>query len=212
VPPEARRADPWARHGANAGRYAKKAWYLAKYLKGLINVEKHKYDVDTGVVNPLGETVTTTPLTNIAIGDTDGTRTGNTLMTKYIYLKGRHILNSQGQASARVRDVIVRDKQQVGDTAPGFLDVYTSTGTISFLNKQTVGRFDILYDKLSVLSSDKPMAVLDKYIPLGNNHVRYNGTGATDVQKGGLYHFMVSDQAATGPSSSVGFRVGYIDN
>lgn len=204
-------ASKWARYGAAGGRLAYKAYRKVMYLSSLINVEKHKVDTSSGP-STLNTTAVTVPITNIAIGDTEGTRTGNTLMTKYMLVKGTAVLSSQGAATARVRTVIVRDKQQIQDSAPGYGDVYESTGTQAFLNKNTVGRFDILYDRIHDLDSNNPQSIFERYIRLGTNHVRYNGTGATDIQKGGLYLYAVSDQAATGPSYGVQVRLGFIDN
>lgn len=210
--PKGRRANPWARYGAKGGMLAQKAFNLAKYLKSLINVEKHKFDVSLSSTNNQNDTPVTTHITAIPIGDTEGTRTGNTIMTKYLYVRGRKALDPSGPNYARVREVIVRDKQQIADSAPGYADVFESTGTQAFLNKNTVGRFDILHDKIFDLDAQNPQQIYKYYIPLGQSHVRYNGTGASDVQKGGLYSFTLSDSAATGPQSSATCRLMYIDN
>ena len=204
-----RAGGSWMRYGAKAGGLAYKAYKGFQYLRGLINVEHQK--VDFTVVNGAQSTTPTiTHVTAIAVGDAEGSRTGNSILAKYIYLKGSLLLNTSANAT-KIRFVLLRDKQQIADTAPSYTDVYEAANTLSFLNKLTVGRFDILWDKNYDLDANNPQALMDKYIRL-NSHVRYNGTASTDQQKGALYCMVISDQATNTPTLSIAARLMYIDN
>lgn len=199
----------WMRYGAKAGGLAYRAYKGFRYLRSLINVEHQKIDFNLGATG-----VTTTPvvtqMTAVAVGDSEGSRTGNSILCKYLYQKLTVRLNASANYS-RLRYVVVRDKQQVGDTAPSWTDVYESTSTTSLLNKNTVGRFDILYDRCFDLDANNPQYLVDKYIRL-NSHARYNGTASTDIQKGGIWVMYVSDELTNNPTLSYNNRLMYIDN
>lgn len=189
---------------------ASKAWRTAKYLKGLINVEHQKLDTVV-LAGTQSNIALVSNIVALGTGDTEGSRTGNSILVKYAYLKLSATLNSSASFT-KLRVVLVRDKQQIGDTAPAYSDVYdTAGGTQAFLNKLTVGRFDILYDRLVDLDDNNPQRIVEKYIPL-NSHIRFNGSASTDVQKGGLYVMLLSDQATNTPSVTCLTRVMYIDN
>lgn len=188
---------------------AQLAWAGVKKLKQLVNSEKYKFDVSISITSQTG-TANITLLNAIPVGDTESTRTGNSILQKHLYLKSAFALPSS-EFYSRSRMVVVQDNQQIGDTAPSFTDVYESASTIALLNKSTVGRFSILYDKQVVLDSNRPLQVWDKYITL-NNHARFNGTGASDIQKNGLYLMTLSSSSPTGPSIDVKSRIAYHDN
>lgn len=207
--PRPRPKKPYIPDPRTAVGMARLAYRGVKYLKSIVNVEHHK--VDTTVISG---TQNTTPLvshvTAIATGDTEGSRSGNSILAKYLYLKTTFNLNVSSNFS-RIRLVVVRDKQQIADTAPAMTDVYESASTIAFVNKNTVGRFDILLDKMVSLDSRNPQIVWDKYIRL-QSHVRFNGTASTDQQKGAIYVMLVSDQTTNLPSAAVAARLCYVDN
>ena len=189
---------------------ARLAYSGVKYLKNLINVEKQKVDftVSNGGVSTTPSVV---HLSAIAVGDAEGSRTGNSLLSKYLYIKGSLLMNGSALAT-KVRLVFIRDKQQVGDTSPGYTDVYEAANTLAFLNKNTVGRFDVLFDKTYNLDTINNQVVMpDLYLKL-NSHIRYNGTASTDIQKGGLYAMIISDQATNTPTCSIFARLMYVDN
>lgn len=208
--PRKRQGAAWYNKKYSTVDLAKRAWSMAKYLRSLINVEHQKADF-TIVNGGQSTTPTVVHLSAIAVGDSEGSRTGNSILCKYLYMKGSILMNSSALAT-KCRLIILRDKQQVGDTSPAMTDVYEGANTLAFLNKNTVGRFDILYDKTFNLDSVNNQIVLpDKYIRL-NSHVRYNGTASSDVQKGGLYSICISDQATNVPTVSASARLMYIDN
>lgn len=208
MPKKRSRATPWYNRKYSPGDVAYKAWNMAKYLKGLINVEHQK--VDTSIATTSGTTPAVVQLNAIAVGDAEGSRTGNSILQKYVYMKVTTKLNVSSNYS-RLRLVLVQDKQQVGDTSPSYTDVYESASPMALINKLTVGRYSILYDRTFNLDANNAQLLQDKYIPI-NNHARYNGTASTDIQKNGLYLMYISDDNTNQPTISVNARLCYIDN
>lgn len=186
-----------------------------KDIQSMVNAEKQKVDVSVST-STISSTPAVTHLTAIATGDAEGSRTANSILLKYLYINGTIQIHTSANFS-RVRCVVVRDKQQVGDTAPVYTDVFetapSGSGTQAFLNKNTVGRFDIIYDRTYALDAQRPQAIVSKMIPL-KSHARYNGSASTDIQKGGIYIMLVSDVTAGGnvPTVYLQARLAYYDN
>ena len=166
----------------NIAKYALKGF---KFIKGLVNVEKHKFD--TTFATTVGSTPAVTNLVAISQGDGEGARTGNSLLAKYAYITLNMIRSSSStQVSDTVRVVVVVDKEQAGDTAPPYNGVFESNDPLALINKLNVGRFTILYDKFYNLTSNVPAIQIKEMVPL-NMHVRYNGAASSDIEKSGIY-------------------------
>lgn len=193
------------------GDVATSAWYGVKYLASMINSEKFHKD------NTVNQSLSTTPgnqlLANIAQGDGDGARTGNSILVKGISYNGTISIHPSASIS-QVRLVVVMDKQQIGDTGPGFGDIYdTGTNLVqSLMNPTTLGRFTVLMDKQFYLAQGSRESYTCKgFIPL-KNHIRYNGANTTDIQKNGIYLFYLSNEATNTPSLVSTWRLFYHDN
>lgn len=181
------------------------------YLKGLVNSELYKYD------DVLASAVTTSGVISsmnlIAQGDGEGQRTGNSIFVRNIAMQGQAIRNASGATpdSQVVRLVIFQDTQQIADTAPAITDVLETNSVNSYLNKANVGRFKVLFNKKMYLSSQMPQVPFNYFKTL-RHHIRFNGSATSDVQKGGLYYFFISNEATNGPSIAMRLRVSYHDN
>ena len=195
--PRPRPKKPYIPDPRTAVGMARLAYRGVKYLKSIVNVERQKLDTNVTAIGVTNTTPLVYPLNGLPVGDSEGSRTGNSILMKYVYSKTVVSIHPSATFS-RVRFVIVQDTQQIGDTQPALTDVYESVSTISLLNKATVGRFKILYDKLYDLDQNNPQIIVDKYVPL-NLHARYNGTASTDIQKNGLYLMLVSNEPTNTP-------------
>jgi len=208
--------------GGFGGMSVASAWKTAKWaaqqawkLKGLVNSEMLKFDT-----NEAGSTVTSagtyvSHLTAIAIGDTDNTRTGNSIYVRAVNLHGRVVYNATaGVTPTFLRLMIVIDSQQVGDTLPSIGHVIDTTvgGYQAHMLSTTVGRFKVLYSRIitndSVQNTVKPFEI---NLPM-RHHVRYNGSAGTDIQRGGIYVLAISSEAVNGPKLIWNARVSYHDN
>lgn len=201
-----RRPSNWK----TAAYIAQKAWQGVKFIKGLVNVEKHKFDTSFSI--PFAATGTVSSVVSIATGDTEGTRTGNSILAKYLYIWMNITRNSASTTvSDLVRVVVIRDTEQVADTAPGFTDIFESNSPLALINKLNVGRFSILYDKNYNMTSNSPSAQIKQMIPL-NFHIRYNGTSSADIEKNGIYVCFITNASSNFPALQGNTRLAYYDN
>lgn len=200
---------PWYERKYNAKELAQKAWKTAKWLKSVVNVEKKVQDrISTGGLTSTGNVTT---LTDILQGTGQSERDGTSIKMTSLLCRGNIVMNASA-TDTLVRHMWVIDNQQVGDSAPSVSDVLESVHPLSPLNKATFGRFTILRDELQSFSSvSNTQKVIHFSMPL-QHHVRYNGTTASDIQKGGLYYISVSDEATNGPQIDIRMRLRYVDN
>lgn len=203
------RRTPWYNKKYSTAQIARAAWRSAKYIRTLVNSEVFKHDV-TGS-DAINNTWHIYPLTNIAMTSSYSTRTGNSILVKSLMRRIR-VSRSSDAASTTVRMVLLQDKQQISDTSPAAADVFEVPADIdTLLHRNNVGRFTILADKTVVLTADTPVYHAEKYRRI-QQHVRYNGAAATDIQKNGLYFLIMSDQSANTPTFDHYFRVSFHDN
>jgi len=182
------------------------------YLKGLVNSEKFKHDVSAA--GTLTNTGTVVALTGITQGDDEVERTGNS-----IFVRSSHTMLkiyrdvSVGNDTQLVRVALIMDMQQGSDLNPTFAGIYQINGPLNFLDLSTVGRFKVLWNRFITLDKTNQLSkVINKFYKL-RHHVRYNGSASTDIQKGGLYLVMSSDQTSSGfPSFTLEHRLSYHDN
>lgn len=191
---------------------AKKAWAATKYLKGLVNSERHHTDTTL----TLGSNQSFLfYLTGIAQGDTNSNRTGNSVLLKSIYLRGTMVINNAVSANTRVTLLLIKDKQQVSDTSPAITDMLVSSTDPNTLNALgTLGRFQTLWRKsytLYPVSGGRPAITIDKYFKL-QDHVRFNGTASTDIQKNGYYLVAITSEPTNYPSIVINSRISFHDN
>lgn len=160
--------------------------------------------------------VTTTPtvfgLNLIAAGDGLDGRNGQTVAARR--LEGRIELTPHSTIPSIVRILIVRDKQQISDSAISTVNVLTSAIPTALTNPAALGRYDILMDRVYTLPS---VSTLDRdtFVRFSlklNFPMKYNGTASTDVQKNGIWCIAFSD-GTTGncPSWAYRMRLHYTD-
>lgn len=204
-----RRVVNWYNRKYSPMQLAAKAYSGMKYLKSVINVEKKVHDVtETTAVT----TATITSLCQISQGDSNILRDGNSIKAVYLGLKW-YLVCHPSATSCLVRFLVVKDNQQIADTIPAAGDVLNSVTLNSFLNKDTLGRFSILMDRRMHLTLNGSNRTLFGHadFPL-QHHIRYNGAAAADVQKGGLYLIMMSDQPINSPTLDLRSRLRFVDN
>lgn len=188
---------------------ASAAWRGVRYIKGLVNSEMfHNTISNTTYPNHLGTII---PLTDIAIGDTAVTRTGNSLFVRSIVMNMNCSQNASALDNTFIRMILFTDTQQVPDTTPTFSNILASNGPNALVNLDSAGRYKFLKTWEFALSTQNPAKVIKYYKNL-RHHVRYNGSAATDVQKGGLYLALVSSQTTNTPTLNYHARIGYHDN
>lgn len=207
------RKRPSAVNGHNWMQYARSGAYLAEQiwkLKGLVNSEKYKFDTTvTGAVVPAGSIGS---LVNVAQGDGDNARTGNSIFIRSLNWRGNVKWNTAGANVQIIRCMVFLDTQGIADTAPAVTDVIQTANVFSHLNVATVGRFKILRTFNLILNADSPAKEFEVNMPM-RHHVRYNGTAGTDIQKGALFFLLITDEpGANQPTIASTCRISYHDN
>lgn len=204
---------PWYHKKYSTYQIARKAYNAAKWIKSVVNVEYKKYD------NLYNTTIGTTgtkvvDLTTIAQGSTDATRNGNSIKVVSLLCAGQVSHNVISTGTNVVRLLIVLDTQQVSDTSPSFADIVDSSFADDIhapLTRATVGRFKVIRDRLFDTDPSNITKHFKMYIKL-DHHMRFNGTTSTDIQKGGLYVFAVSNDNANKPLLLCNCRLTFVDN
>lgn len=187
---------------------AKTALAGVRAIKDLINVELFNFDISGSISN--NTTATIQGLTDIAQGDTDGTRTGNSLLVKDYQMKLK-ITKHASATNTYIRHIIFRDNQQIKDTVPVVADLLQNSAYNDFYTATAKGRFSILNDRTYELDANN-VGMSVNITKKMQKHVRYNGSAATDIQKGGIYSMWVSSEAANAPTIAYQNRVRYYDN
>jgi len=197
------------------GGYARSAFNLARQvwkLKGLVNSEMLKHDIAVNSSVDLASALRVN-LQGIAQGDSASGRTGNSIFVRSFNFDGLLYRGTSGDVVQEVRVSIVMDTQQLSDTAPTTTDIYVDQTPTAKLNPNTVGRFKILWSKQYVLDTVKTLSSLVKINLPMRHHIRYNGTGVDDVQRGGLWMIVSSTQgSANFPTIQGSARLSYHDN
>lgn len=207
-----KRKTAWYNKRYSTMQLAQKAWSATKYLKGLVNSEMLHKDTNIVLVATQSRLL---QIVDITQGDSDSGRTGNSLLLKNIYFRGQLTINTAVASNTRITLALVKDKQQVADTAPQLSDIFTSsTDPDTLLNLNSSGRFKIKWRKtytLTPVSGGRNCIDITKYWKL-YDHVRYNGPASTDIQRNGYYLAIISSEAINFPTVNLNNRVGYHDN
>lgn len=194
---------------------AAKALALATKVARMVNVEYKAYETNT--VDNIDQGGEVYSLTNgLAQGDTGETRDG--ISIKPMRLSGRAYIEMNVAAPTTLfRCIIIRGKNEHGEIytpqGTGQLDILDPDALGPLARKNRDNRFDtnILYDKLFTLSQSGTRAkVLDLNIRL-TGHVNYEG-GTTNVDNGGLYLLLISDQTELLPVWRSQLTLTYTDN
>lgn len=207
-----RRKVAWYNRKYSTAQIARAAWRSAKYIRGLVNSEMFHLDQQLS----LGSNQSILhPIVAIPMGDTTGSRTGNSVLLKSFVMNGYMYINASQTTNTRVMLALIRDKQQVSDTVPALSDIFVSdVSPHTLLKTDTLGRFDILWRRQYTLDSNSAgnNAKQIKLFHRLNCHARFNGTNSTDIQKNGIYLAIITSESSLFPSVSFQSRLNYHDN
>lgn len=205
-----RSSKPWYNRKYSTFELADKAAKGVWYLKGLVNSEMNT-KVNTVNNQQITATGYVNHLTNIANGNENHQRTGNSIFVRSLFGRISLVHNAVGNATQHIRLILVKDKQQVSDTNPAIGDLLESSDPWSPLNSDDKGRFQVMFDKFITLSGQNPTRDLKIFRNM-RQHVRYNGTNTTDIQKNGFYIFAISSTITSHPTMTFNLRTSYHDN
>lgn len=201
-------SQPWYRRKHSVMDMASAAWRGVKMLKGLVNVEKYLFD--TTYSNTTSNVGVITNVSAIAQGDGEGARTGNSILAKYLSLKGAITKNGSATTSI-VRILVVKDLFNTG-TAPTIADILQSVSTFDPINQDTRDRYVILRDSKFIVATGTVTTRTFKYFIPINDHIKYTGSAATDEYKNQLYVITITNEDTNLPTLNWIARLAYHDN
>ncbi len=194
---------------------AAKALRMAKYVKGLVNVEfkriHHENTNGAITVTPIIVTLTST-----FQGDTSAHRDGNSVRFVSIEL-AYHIVQHASATDTAVRVLLVKDNQtnetefSAGDVLH---DVSSSDGIISSRQQDHLKRFNILYDKVHLLNSAGSAQAYAKTRKKLNLTVQYDGNAGTvaDQTEKSLHLLYFANESTNTPTITYMATLRFIDN
>lgn len=203
-----RKGTPWYNQKYSVGDMANAAWKGVKTLQGIINSEKHF--LNSGASISPSTTAQVIHLSPVGQDDTISGRTGNSILSKS--LTGQFTCVTHASATASfTRVIFLLDLQQVADTAPSISTILESD-YISQLAIASLGRYKVLYNQLITNDNVQHKSQVRKINLRFQHHIRYNGTASTDIQKGGIYMVVLSNEATNTPTLAYNMRLGFYDN
>jgi len=179
-------------------------------------------DIDIAATN-ITSGGTAVNLTQIAQGDTQSTRTGNSVNITSITLLARwtRATDVTTPDNGLYRFAVVVDREQVADTAPTPGTVFSGSPIFFLPSLANLERFRILYlspiidGKMMLTDSDDTTVptrpAIMQYNWTGNIKVGYNDTAATDIEKNGIYIMYITNEATDVIDVAGTARIGYTD-
>ncbi len=201
--------------GSMVASDAQKALALAKYLKGIVNVE-YKIINTTGTGIAITVAPIITPISNIQIGDTNLLRDGSNL--KVVSLRWAYTIVQHASAVATsVRCLVVKDNQTNGAIYVG-ADVLTNLaagiGINSPRNLDNLGRFSVLYDKVHTFSDSGSVVAHRRVYKKQQVKLRYSGNAGdiTDLSMQSYSLFFLSNETTNQPTITFHNQLRFVDN
>jgi len=178
--------------------------------------------LDTALDQTNINTSTVTVISGMGQGDTQFTRTGDTVNVVSIRASGFWVRNATDPAvNAQHRIAVVVDKQAVADTAATGAQIFQTPSEVHscILNTDFLERFSILhispvyFSAMMNLDTDVVVAPTQKNVWefnwKGNIKVSFNGAAATDIQKNTIYVVCLSNDGTVDFDGTA--RIGFTD-
>ncbi len=202
-----RRAVAWYNKKHSAMSLAVKT---AKYVRKYLNVERKLFD--TVVSGTVSSTGTITHLNAVPIGDGQNSRDGVSVKATFLGVRMEYTEHASVAGATFLRVLILRDLRQVASSTPAIATILQTVDRNSFFNEDTLGRFQILHDKVYGLSN---VGTVGRHIELNfpmNSHVRWNADLGSNIESNGLYIALISNQGTNVPTIGFTSRFRYVDN
>ncbi len=213
---KARKHPGYRRCGAMVYSDAKKALFIAKHLKSIINVEfKHLTNFQTNLSVP-DAAGTIVQLTNVVQGDTSVTRDGSNIKIISIGLD-YHVIQHATAVSTVVRIMVIHDRQTnqaLYTTGDLLADATTIDSISSPRNLDNTRRFQVLYDKKHLFSDSGSTVARGKFYKKLQYKLRYDANAGTiaDLTQSSLSLLVISNEPTNVPLFHGAIRLRYVDN
>jgi len=214
-----KRSTGWGSTVAKAGKYvntAVAAYQLASKVARMVNVEYKFHDDNRIVAVDNGGIIYN--LTDIPTGQTTNDRIGASI--KPMRISGRTFVTQNGSAQKTIiRFILFRGKSErrlsfsVDDNSLG-MAVLDANAQLVIAPKLFDNKYDtkFLYDKIYHMSNNGNSSIVLNWDFKLFGHVQYVQGGANDIEDGGLYLLIVSNEGTNTPTVNTSFRISYTDN
>lgn len=207
-----RRNYPRTGYGAmDLVKTAKAAYSGVKYLRSLVNVEKHALFLNASTTPDTNGTVIC--LNTLSQGDGEANRTGDSILSKMIHVNMKISINAAASNST-VRVILFWYRQPAGATATVTLPLQAASNQ-SCYNHDTAKLYSVIYDKQYNLSisgqQERSLMITRKFYQV---HTTYNGNAGTsaDIETNALWMLLISDEATDTPTCLWRSEFMFIDN
>lgn len=213
------------RYIGNTAQIAHQAYNMARVVASIVNSEKKYHDV-SGTITPDSASASVNCLTNMAQGDTNILRNGNTIAVKSLQLQ--MLYNHDLTAAAdfeTVKCALVRSFDNLDGTAPTWTDVYESLSVLSWREKDKPQRFKVLKEFMLMPNRDKGVYNREFYHkflmkkdhkgnPTVSDKITFDGPTANDFCRGHIWLLVYGNVAGASTLSSINWnsRLRYYDN
>lgn len=198
--------------GKSAIALAKAAYKGFKYIKGLVNAEKKYYDKIINLTPNWNGAIV--HLSDIAQGDSNNARNGNSILLRSIYLD-LSISIGGGATNSQVRIALIMDTMQTG-TPPLVNDIYEYVGSVnnvnSPLNIDKAGRYKVLKDMRCSLNNVGLSTTFRRSYKKLYHHVKFTGASGADEYKNNLWLVVLTNESTATPTVTGVTRLGFYDN
>lgn len=182
-----------------------------KYLLSMINSEVHVFDQDSAstTVTSTGSVLAIT--SGVTQGDTNATRTGNSVLSKSLYTLGNITVNPLMTAlGVQVRVMWILHKESTGAT-PAVTDILTEASIESPIKVGAGEEFKVLRDKTYVLTATRPISAIKEFIDFTGKSLHQKWVGATE-EENHIYMLWISTESSNPPSIDIYNRFRFYDN
>lgn len=198
---------------SDVANIASMAWNGVKAVMRMINVESKFYDIHHN--SDIDTTGTITNLAPVPTGDGQNARDGVSIKPQHLTYRFQYNVNQSAYAT-NFRLVFLRGKNE-NDTDLAVTDIFNTALTdVALTSKIHDKRFKtkILFDRCySCDPASHVSGIIEGTIKLFG-HVTYDNaqSDGTDLQDGGIYMILLSNEATNKPNIRGWTRVTYCDN
>lgn len=195
---------------------AQKALKLAQRLKKLVNVEYKTRETAQTALNVIDGIGSHIFLCGIQRGLTTNDRDGSQVKATSIQLK--YTISQHASATlTSFRVLLVIDKQTnqaVFTTADLLQNVTNIQSVVSFRNLDNMHRFNVIYDKVHVLSSNGSHMQQGYFAKSLQLLLRYDADAGTiaDLTQNSITMVVISNEPTNTPTMSAAIRIKFVDN
>jgi len=182
-----------------------------KYLASMINSETHIYDSDpaSSSISNTGSVLAIT--SGIAQGDTNASRTGNTVLAKSLYTLGNVVVNSaMTSLGVQCRLIWFIHKRATGAT-PAVTDILLEASIESPIKIGVGDQIKILKDKSFTLTSTKPIVPVKEFFDFRGQSLHQKWVASAE-EENHIYLLWISTEASNPPSIDIYNRFRFYDN